>query len=628
MPDVAVRIEEEVLLALGVSRRQCDNIITRAEALGVGLEDVAIQWGIIDEHEFYRALAHHLGLDFVAQPFAIARASLSPHSAEAGLSRAEDGIVVAAPRGQALRQFLLTRPEACRLTSPAILRQSLQHAFATDHAMIAAGTLSIMAPHETAYRDGASSGFVVASFFLALVALVFCEPYFALPITIPISLLFLWTIGQRIFAIITRDAISKRSVPPSLSPAELPFYSVLIPLYREDAVIPRLIGALEALDYPPEKLEVLLLVENDDQMTRAALSTIRLLPFIRIVPCPNGMPRTKPRALNVGLRECCGEFVAVYDAEDRPAPDQLLKAAALFRASGHDVACLQAELAIDNAAENFWTRGFALEYAALFQIVVPSLCRHQLPVALGGTSNHFRRSVLLDLNGWDAWNVTEDADLGLRLALHGYSIAHLPSQTWEEAPDNCTIWRKQRMRWIKGWMQTSLVHLPDIIRHARALNLSQKIAMLHHLIGTPISALLTPLFSIALGVGWLEGNINPIHHGFVAFGSVLAFAAFAMMVALYRAALPELNARDRIRALVAMPVYLLSVCCCAWLALIELVHAPFQWNKTPHGQPSKNTSMQAQPEPNLRRSLPRRLKDKFRHKPVPASVDPQAARRG
>ena len=626
MRDDVFRPEEEVLLTLGVSRRQCRNIVARAEALGVGPEEVAIQWGMIEEQAFYHALADRMGLAFVAQPFAIARSALSPHSAEAGVTRAEDGTVVAAPCGRALRLFLEVPTENCRLTSPSILRESLRRAFATDQAMLAAGALSIVSPHETARRDGSAAGFVVASFFLALVALVFCEPDFGWPITIPISFLFIWTICQRVFAILTRDTISKRKVPRPLTPAELPLYSVLVPLYREDHVIAQLIAALEALDYPPEKLEILLLVEDDDQITRTALERVRLLPFIRIVLCPNGIPRTKPRALNIGLRECRGELIAVYDAEDRPEPDQLLKAAALFRISASNVACLQAELTIENGAKNFWTRGFALEYAALFQIVVPGLCRHALPVALGGTSNHFLRSVLLDLNGWDAWNVTEDADLGLRLAWYGYVISHLPSQTWEEAPDNFTIWRKQRMRWIKGWMQTSLVHLPDLVRRSHQLNASQKIAMLHHLIGTPISVLLTPFFSIALLIGCYQGTFTLVHQGFIAFGSALALASLAMMIALYKTAMPELERRDRLRALIAMPIYLFLVCCCAWLALIELVHAPFQWNKTPHGQSTKSAS-ETEAKSKPRRRLPRRLRDKFRHKPVPHSADAQATPR-
>lgn len=576
--------EEAALHRLGLSPRQCGHIAARAEALGVGIEEVAIAWKLVGEDAFYRALAGVLGLNFVARPFRVDRDVVSPYGVEAGVTRDAAGRVIAAPRGPALRLFLDAPPKGCALSSPRIVRESLRASFRSGEALAAAGALPLLSPRETAHRDGSASGFVIAAWFIVLVAIAFCEPAFALPVTIPLSLLFIWTIGQRIMAIAFRRDKRKRAEAPALAPRELPVYSVLVPLYREERVLGQLIGALEALDYPPEKLEILLLVEENDRTTRDALAKIRLQPFMRIVPCPDGKPRTKPRALNIGLRECRGEFVAIYDAEDIPDPDQLLKAAALFRASPHDVACLQAEIVIENGATNFLTRGFALEYAALFQIVVPGLCEFDLPVALGGTSNHFRRDVLFALNGWDAWNVTEDADLGLRLALHGYRIGHLKSCTREEAPSAMRVWRQQRVRWIKGWMQTSLVHLRETRRRWHGLSLAGKIGVLHHLVGTPVSALLTPLFTVALVAGWFSDRTGFVHEGTMALGSAVALAALAMMVALYRDAAPLLDARDRLRALIAMPVYLLLVCSCAWLALAELVRAPFHWNKTPHGE--------------------------------------------
>lgn len=575
--------EEAALRALGLSARQCAQIATRAAALGVGPEQVAIAWGLAGEDDFYAALARVLGIEFVARPFAVDRDSVSVHSSDAGLIRRADGRVVLAPQGEALRAFLASRPAGCCLTSPRILRESLRAAFATCEALTAAALLPLAAPRETALRDGHASGFIIAAWLTALVAVAFWEPLFAAPVTVPLSLLFAWTIGQRIMAIgIFRDK-RQHATPPPLSPLHLPVYSILVPLFQEDRVLAQLVGALEGLDYPPEKLEIVFLVEDDDAVTHAALARFALLPHMRILSCPKGAPRTKPRALNIGLRECRGEFVAIYDAEDRPEPDQLAKAAALFRASPEDIACLQAEIAIDNGETNFWTRGFALEYAALFQIVVPGLCALGLPVALGGTSNHFRRSVLVALHGWDAWNVTEDADIGLRLALHGYRVAHLNSRTWEEAPDEWGIWRRQRIRWIKGWMQTSLVHLRETRRRWHVLSVFGRIGVLHHLIGTPVAALLTPLFTVALLVGIATGKANIVQQGFVAFGVALACAAGAMMVALFGNAEPALAARARRQALWTWPAYLLLVCASAWLALVELVRAPFRWNKTPHG---------------------------------------------
>ena len=572
-----------ILRGLGLTARQCANVAARATALRTGPETVAIASGFVTEDAFYAGLARALGIGFLRHPFAIDRGFISPHAVEAGFTRDDRGRLIAAPQGEALDHYLASRPAFSLITTPTILRESQRNALCHAQALAAGGKLGLLAPHETAHRDGSMSGFVVAACLLATIAIIFCEPILSLPLTLLLFILFIWTIIQRIDAVAAKP-MARRACPIApLTPGELPFYSVLVPLYQEDEVIGALIEALASFDYPPEKLEILFLVEAQDEMTHQAFDRFSLPPFMRIVRCPDGAPRTKPRALNIGLNECRGEYVAIYDAEDRPDPDQLAKAAALFRALPEDIACLQAELAIENADDHFFTRGFALEYAILFQLIVPSLCAFNLPVALGGTSNHFRRTVLLALHGWDAWNVTEDADLGLRLAWHGYRVAHLPSRTWEEAPATYKIWRQQRVRWIKGWMQTTLVHLRGSAARWRGLTLFQKLAMLHHLVGTPFAALMTPLFVLALVVGWSREFTNPVHEGMIALGSALALAGMVAMVALLGGAKPYLSRRAYGYALIGSPVYVFLMSVCAWLALLELVRHPFRWNKTPHG---------------------------------------------
>ena len=614
-----------VLRRLGLTARQCADIVTRAKALRTGPEAVAIAWGLVTEDAFYAGLARALGIGFLRHPFPIDRRCVSPYAAEAGLTRDERGRLIAAPQGEALDCFLASRPAFSLLTTPTNLRASQRIALCHVQALTAAGELGLLAPHETAHRDGSASGFVGVAWLLALIAIIFCEPVLSLPVTVPLFMLFIWTIAQRIVAVAAKHVARRARPVPPLTPGDLPFYSVLVPLYREDEVIGALVEALAGLEYPPEKLEILFLVEAQDEMTHKAFDRFNLPPFMRILRCPDGTPRTKPRALNIGLNECRGECVVIYDAEDRPDPDQLAKAAALFRTLPHDVACLQAELAIEKADENFFTRGFALEYAILFQLIVPSLCAFNLPVALGGTSNHFRRTALLALRGWDAWNVTEDADLGLRLAWHGYRIAHLPSQTWEEAPANYKIWRQQRVRWIKGWMQTALVHLRGSVSRWRALNMFQKLAMLHHLIGTPIAALLTPLFALALVAGWNGEFTSPVHEGMIAFGSALALAGMAAMAALLISAEPVMSRRARWCAIVYSPLYGLLMSACAWLALWELVRHPFRWNKTPHGASAAFASDMATPRRIKRARKPSAVQS--RGKALPASPYAQAAPR-
>lgn len=234
--------------------------------------------------------------------------------------------------------------------------------------------------------------------------------------------------------------------------ADLPTYTVLVPLYREARVVPALLAHLASLDYPASKLEVLLLVEEDDHETLAAVQAAKPPAYFTLLTLPPGQPRTKPKALNVGLLFARGEFLVVYDAEDRPEPDQLKKAVVAFRKGSEHLTCVQAALNYYNREENSLTRLFAMEYAHWFDYLLPGLFQLGLPMPLGGTSNHFRTERLRQLGGWDPFNVTEDADLGLRMAGRGLTVAVLNSTTWEEAPHHLTAWIRQRSRWIKGYM--------------------------------------------------------------------------------------------------------------------------------------------------------------------------------
>ncbi len=249
----------------------------------------------------------------------------------------------------------------------------------------------------------------------------------------------------------------------------LPTFSVLIPLYREVAVIPALVDAVARLDYPRDRLEILFITEADAQATRRALLGAQLLSHMRIVTVPNGQPKTKPRALNYALQDARGVLVVVFDAEDIPDAEQLRRAAEAFVAGGPRLACVQARLVVSNPDDSFLSRQFTLEYAALFRGLLPALDYLRLPIPLGGSSNHFRRDVLLKSGGWDPFNVTEDADLGIRLARLGYEVSVINSETMEEAPVTWRSWRGQRTRWIKGWMQTYLVHMRRPVRLWRDL---------------------------------------------------------------------------------------------------------------------------------------------------------------
>jgi len=254
----------------------------------------------------------------------------------------------------------------------------------------------------------------------------------------------------------TRDGAPDTAV---LSDEDLPIYSVLVPLYHEPGSVPQLITALSRLDYPPHKLDIKLILEADDAATFAAIQNLNPPAQFQILRVPPLAPRTKPKACNYALATARGAHVVIYDAEDIPDTDQLRKAATAFHAGGPQLACLQARLNYYNPRENWLTRQFTLEYSMWFDWLLPGLQALGLPIPLGGTSNHFRTQVLRGLGGWDAYNVTEDADLGLRLARSGYTCAVLNATTLEEANCQHVNWLRQRTRWQKGYMLTWLVHM-------------------------------------------------------------------------------------------------------------------------------------------------------------------------
>lgn len=367
----------------------------------------------------------------------------------------------------------------------------------------------------------------------------------------------------------------------------LPDYSVLVPLYREARVVGQLLAALECLDYPRNRLDVLLIVEEDDAATISAIGRFDLPPHVRVVEVPRGQPRTKPRALNYALTFARGEFVAVFDAEDLPEPDQLVMAVAVFRAADADIGCLQAHLNVYNPETSRLTRQFALEYTALFDGILPALERYRLPVMLGGTSNHFPRAVLDDVLGWDPFNVTEDADLGMRLARRGYHVGMLNSTTWEEAPPHYAVWLGQRTRWLKGWLQTYLVHMRDPLRLWRELGGRGFLAFNLMTGGAVLSALVHPWIYVAVAWEAAAGEWMAGRDGLL--GTLIWTAAGFNLVASYTAAIAlaaaAARARGRgwlVRSCPWIPLYWLAISRAAYRALAELVVAPHHWEKTAH----------------------------------------------
>lgn len=362
-----------------------------------------------------------------------------------------------------------------------------------------------------------------------------------------------------------------------------PRYTILCPLRREAASLPRLITALNRLDYPRNLLEIRLIVEADDDEMSSALANIVLPPEFAIVVVPVARPRTKPKALNYALSGATGEFVAVFDAEDVPHREQLRAALDAFADGGPQLGAVQAPLLIDNGAASWLARQFAAEYAIQFLGVVPLLAHFGAPPPLGGTSNHFRRAALDDVGAWDPENVTEDADLGYRLSRFGWRIGVIAPPTWEEAPERLGPWLRQRSRWIKGHLQTWLVLMRNPLRTMSEMGVGAFLAMQLVLGGGLLAAFAHgPLLMWLAALPFLPGHPPVVSIVLVIFG----YAA-AALAALFAAA----QLRDWRLGLAAltMPLYWpLSTFAAVW-AVGEIIVRPHHWAKTDHGRSRRMT---------------------------------------
>jgi cellulose synthase/poly-beta-1,6-N-acetylglucosamine synthase-like glycosyltransferase len=393
--------------------------------------------------------------------------------------------------------------------------------------------------------------------------------------------------------LVVAGAFGKRELSPLfteyayISEERLPIYTVLLPVYKETEVISQLIEAIRKLEYPFSKLDVKLLVEENDHKMRHFLAETTLPSFFELIIIPDGKPKTKARACNVGLARARGEFTVIYDAEDIPEPDQLRKSVAAFRAIGDEsVVCLQAKLNYYNQTQNILTRWFTVEYSQWFDLYLPGLDRFQVPIPLGGTSNHFRTHILKELGGWDAWNVTEDCDLGMRISSQGYRTRILDSTTWEEANSLLGNWLRQRSRWVKGYIQTYCVFLRHPFLLAKKLGLRNLISFHLTIGGQFFTLLLNPFYWFAtigwlwfrfLSMGWKGYWVGIDLLTWILFTGNLFFVAIGIAGCLKRRFFHLLPAAC------ISPFYWILMSMGAWKGFCQLFHKPHYWEKTQHG---------------------------------------------
>jgi len=394
--------------------------------------------------------------------------------------------------------------------------------------------------------------------------------------------LFLALMGSRfeLHQAVTRDDLH------DIVEAELPVYTILLPVYKEDKLIKKLIWNLQALDYPREKLDVKLLIEEDDDKTLNAVRNLDFPAIFEVIVVPYHMPKTKPKACNYGLHFSRGKFLTIYDAEDIPDTDQLKKVVAMFGKLPSNYICIQSALNYFNRNENFLTRMFTLEYSYWFDYMLPGLDTLDIPIPLGGTSNHFKLESLIELGAWDPFNVTEDADLGLRAYAKGYKIAVVNSTTYEEANNEPINWIRQRSRWIKGYMQTYLVHMRNPVALIKRLGWKGFLGFNFFIGATPLTFLVYP-FLLAIFISYLVFDLSTIRTLFpdwILFMSIFnLMVGNILMIYINMMAVFKRRFYELILFSIANPVYWLMHSVSAFKGLYQLIVKPFYWEKTEHG---------------------------------------------
>lgn len=573
----------------------------RAERVGTGADSTLIAAGVITESEYAHALAAALDTDF--EPLEGALRAQCPiddarliDGAAAGLIplATDDGLtLVLAPRGIAARRIVQIAasdpiwPRRFRFTTrERLVRFVLRNAGATLVARACDRLKNEMPLFSAAAPHGASRATALVLLALVAASTTFAPSATMLILSAALAMLFLGWLGLRLMSTVSEEP--SPTPLPVVADSDLPIYTIIAALYREARSVEGLLHAIARLDYPVEKLDVILAVEADDLETQDAVARCRTRLPITVIPVPVAVPRTKPKALNAALPFARGAFTVIYDAEDRPEPDQLRRALHAFRSHGDELACVQARLSIDNTSDSWLTRLFTAEYAAQFDVFLNGLSHLRLPLPLGGSSNHFYTDVLRKVGAWDPYNVTEDADLGMRLARLGYRTVVIDSTTYEEAPARLGPWLRQRTRWFKGWIQTWCVHMREPRRLLHELGPTGFVAFQLAVGGNVLAALVHPLFLV--GAVMLVAGSSPIGADNDAATVVLVslYSLNALIGYFTSALLGWIGLRRRgllatAWILLLTPLNWLLLSLAVWRAAYQFAVVPYRWEKTEHG---------------------------------------------
>jgi len=593
--------EEDVLRVLGFGKPQIALFAARSARNGSTIEQELLADGSINEDAYYAAMARMLRLPFLESldPDRIVDREfldtqlVRPISVRLTHPR-RTPVTVIVPEARKLKDLavMLERLPSLRgdmaVATATAVRQAVWAVGAARRVRETVHALFDWQPRFSArITFWGKQGFYAGNAVSALLAAALIAPELTLAcLHCALSLFYFAAMVLRIAALTCR-------IPPPRTPdlpeaENLPIYTVMVALYREAGLAGQLVSTLSRLHWPRSRLDIKIVCEADDRETIEALKATQPGSQFEIVEVPALAPRTKPKALSYALAGARGDYLAIYDAEDRPHPDQLLEAYGKFCASPDNVACLQAPLIISNARQSWVSALFSLEYSALFRRMLPMLARLRMPMPLGGTSNHFRTDVLRACGGWDPFNVTEDADLGMRLYRLGYRSDVISRPTLEDAPTSVSVWTAQRTRWFKGWLQTWLVMMrqPGSVRREMG---TRAFAMFHLLIGGMLLSSLTHWFvlvCLAMGMAAFltaPGEGLPLWETFLLIvDGANILGSYATFLALGLTAMTQHEKNLVGRRWAAIPIYWMMTSWASWRAVLELKSKPFFWAKTPH----------------------------------------------
>jgi cellulose synthase/poly-beta-1,6-N-acetylglucosamine synthase-like glycosyltransferase len=604
---VSDRALGDVLVARQVlSLPQLDEAVALAETWHVRLGDAILSRNWAEPSVYYRAVAFHYELPFVdlirdaPDPTLLSLDEANSYARKLTMPwKYEDGHVVIATAEPGPETLLFARNRwgagvTFVVASKFDVIWAVQAAFDDELSHRAVHELAELNPEFSA-KQVFTPGQVVFGYVLLtilLIGLALSPIATLITLNVLISIFYLGNFllkGILVFVGGARSADRDEAIAfaaRALSDDELPVFTVLVPMYKEPTMLPMLARALRELDYPLAKLDIKLVLEAGDVETIEVASKLGLEGVFEVVRVPPSHPQTKPKACKFALQFARGEFLVIYDAEDRPEPDQLRKVVATFRQSPANTACLQCRLSYFNSHENWLTRMFTLDYGLWFDQMLPGLERLNVPIPLGGTSNHFKIEVLRKLHAWDPFNVTEDADLGVRLTQKGYRVGVVDSTTFEEASCHAGNWIRQRSRWMKGYMQTFLVHTRHPLHLMRTIRPLGFLGFVFFIGGTIISGLLNPVFWL-LHIGWLIAAFSgfeaifPEPLLFLCLFNLLAgngaFIFLSMLAPIRRGWL------DLVPYSLTAFGYWVMISIATYKGLWQLLHNPFFWEKTNHG---------------------------------------------